>query len=59
MSPGVRFTCVLMAVLFFAAVGGSIFGWGLPDEASARAKSVRQGSLRSRTFVGGGPSFGK
>jgi len=47
---------VVLAGLTFA---GSYLGWGLEDDASVRAKSVRQGSLRGRHYFGGGPGFGK
>ena len=48
-----------MLVLTGLALAASYFGWGLPTDASIRARSVRQGSLRGRSFYGGGPSFGK
>ncbi len=54
-----RFLVLLLALGFPVAVAASFFGWGLESDATARARNVRQGSLRGRSFYGGGPGFGK
>lgn len=59
MHPGYRIASTLVFVLAFTSFAASYWGWGLPDDASIRAKSVRQGSLRGRHHYGGGPGFGK
>jgi hypothetical protein len=56
---GYKIACAVLVALFLAALAGSYYGWGLPSDASLRANSVRQGSLRGRHYYGGGPSFGK
>jgi hypothetical protein len=50
-----------MMALFLVAGLGSYLGWGLTSDvaATARARSVRTGSLHQRHFFGGGPGFGK
>jgi hypothetical protein len=48
-----------MVALLVAAVAAAYFGWGLPSDASARGRSVRQGSIHGRHYRGGGPGFGK
>jgi hypothetical protein len=56
---GYRIASVLVLLLASATYAASTFGWGLSDDASVRAKSVRQGSLRGRHYLGGGPGYGK
>ena len=51
-----------MLVVALLIVGlASYFGWGLTSDAQAlaKAKSVRAGSLHTRSHFGGGPGFGK
>lgn len=59
MTPGYQIAAVLMVIIAGLTFAGSYLGWGLEDDASVRAKSVRQGSLRGRQYYGGGPGFGK
>lgn len=59
MHPRYQIASAVMVVLMMLALSASFFGWGLPSDASIRAKNVRQGSLRGRHFYGGGPGFGK
>lgn len=50
-----------MVLLFLLVAAASYYGWGLTSdaEAKARSRSVRAGSLHTRTYYGGGPGFGK
>ncbi len=59
MHPGYRIASVLVVILGMVSFAASYWGWGLSDDASIRAQSVRQGSLRGRSYYGGGPGFGK
>lgn len=59
MTPGYRVASGIVLVLLVLTGAASYYGWGLPDDASIRARNVRQGSLRGRHFIGGGPGFGK
>lgn len=59
MPNGYRIASVLVLVLAGVTYAASTLGWGLSDDASVRARSVRQGSLRGRHYLGGGPGFGK
>ena len=59
MLTGYKIASGLVLALLFLTLTASYYGWGLSDDASARARNVRQGSLRSRAFHGGGPGFGK
>ena len=54
-----RVAAGFMLLLTGLALGASYYGWGLPTDASVRARNVRQGSLRGRSYYGGGPGFGK
>jgi hypothetical protein len=54
-----KIASLLVLVILGATWMASYYGWGVPSEAAARARSVRQGSIHGRTFVGGGPGFGK
>jgi hypothetical protein len=56
---GYRIAAGLMLVLCAFVFLASYLGWGLDDDASVRARSVRQGSIRGRHYFGGGPGFGK
>jgi hypothetical protein len=50
---------IFMGLLLFVVLLASLKGWGLgPDEAT-KAQSVRTGSVRVRSFGGGGPGSGK
>jgi hypothetical protein len=57
--PGYRIASGVVLALLLATLSASYYGWGLADDATARARNVRQGSVRSRAFYGGGPGFGK
>ena len=59
MTTGYRVASVLMVVLLGTTLAASYYGWGLPSDASARARNVRQGSAGGRRFLGGGPGYGK
>ena len=59
MTPGYRIASVFVLLLLVLTGMASYYGWGLPDDASIRARNVRQGSVRGRYFSGGGPGFGK
>ena len=59
MIPAYRIASALVVVLLGISLAASYYGWGLPSDASVRARNVRQGSVHGRTFVGGGPGFGK
>jgi len=54
-----RLATVLVLALLGTSYAASYYGWGLPDDAVLRARSVREGSVRGRHFYGGGPGFGK
>jgi len=54
-----KITTLMVLALFGFTCAASYYGWGVTSDAAARARSVRQGSLGGRTFVGGGPGFGK
>lgn len=59
MSAGYRIASVVVLLLLVIAGLGSYYGWGLPTDASIRSRNVREGSVRNRHFMGGGPGFGK
>ncbi len=59
MTLGYRIASIVMVLLAGLTYAAAYYGWGLDDDASVRANSVRQGSLRGRSHYGGGPGFGK
>ncbi|MFN3650476.1 MAG: hypothetical protein ACK47B_12935 [Armatimonadota bacterium] len=59
MLPGYRIASVVVLALLGVTLAASFFGWGLPSDASIRARSARQGGVGGRVFVGGGPGSGK
>ena len=59
MTPGHRIASVMALALLVVAGLASYYGWGLPTDASIRARNVREGSVRGRHIMGGGPGFGK
>lgn len=59
MSTGYRIVSVAALVLLVVSGMASYYGWWLPTDASVRARNVREGSVRNRRFMGGGPGFGK
>ena len=59
MTAAYRIATVFVLALLGLSLAGSYWGWGLPDDASIRAQSVRQGSLHGRRYLGGGPGMGK
>lgn len=60
MSLGYKIASFLVLTLFGVVLAASYLGWGIPSDASVRAKrGVRQGSLHGRRHLGGGPGFGK
>jgi len=56
---GYRIACGLIVGLLGLTLAASYLGWGLDSDGAARARNVRQGSIRGRAFLGGGPGFGK
>lgn len=56
MLTGYRWATGIVVALFLLTLTASYYGWGLSSdaEAMARARSVRTGSLHTRTFFGGG-----
>ncbi|MCS6777939.1 MAG: hypothetical protein RMJ43_13590 [Chloroherpetonaceae bacterium] len=56
-----RVATAVMVAAFVLVWLASYYGWGVPSEAQAqaRSRSVRMGSLHTRTYYGGGPGFGK
>jgi hypothetical protein len=59
MLPGYRIASGMMVGLLGLSLAASYFGWGLSSDASARARSVREGSIHGRHYRGGGPGWGK
>jgi hypothetical protein len=62
LSRGYIFASALVVLAFAATAMASYAGWGLDSDASAEdraRRSVRGGSLHSRSYYGGGPGFGK
>ena len=60
MGIGYRIASALVIGLFGWVVYGAYTGLGLTSDAQAeaRSRSVRAGSLHSRTYFGGGPGSG-
>ncbi len=59
MSGGYRTALLALFAAFGLSWWAAYAGWWLPNDAEARARSVRQGSVGGRRYLGGGPSFGK
>ena len=59
MSGGYKVASVVVLALLMMTGMASYYGWWLPSDAGIRARNVREGSVRNRHFMGGGPGFGK
>lgn len=59
MSPFYVILTLILLGLFVGGLGSSYYGWGLDDDVSAKTRSLRQGGVRGRSYLGGGPGFGK
>lgn len=59
MTTGYRIAAAGVLLILGLSLAASYYGWGLQDDATLRAQSVRQGGPRGRYFLGGGPGGGK
>ncbi|MCC6443822.1 MAG: hypothetical protein IT210_10255 [Armatimonadetes bacterium] len=61
MTSGYWVATWILVLLFISLLLAAYFGLGLPSDtqAMAQTRSVRTGSLHTRSYFGGGPGFGK